>query len=82
MPRLSVAGSGGIKMGIQSALRAIMLLAGGNGHGEGNRTAVSHPADRPAGVGTDHAEADEKIVRASLVADEWDGTIALLARRA
>ena len=59
-----------------------MLLAGRNGCGEGISTAVTRPSDVPSGVGTDRAEADEKIVRASLVADEWDGTIALLSRRA
>ena len=75
-------GSGGIKMGIQNAIRGITLLAGRNRRGEGIRTAVSRPGDRRTGAGTDRAAADEKIVRASLVADEWDGTIALLSRRA
>lgn len=59
-----------------------MLLAGRNRRGGGNCTAASRPADVPTGVGADRAEADEKIVRASPVADEWDGTIALLTRRA
>ena len=58
-----------------------MLLAGRNGSYEGNRTAASRQDGGPMGVGTYRAEADEKIVRASLVADEWDGTIALLSRR-
>jgi hypothetical protein len=68
-------------MGIQSALRGIMLLAGRRRRGEGNCSGA-RPAVGPTRVGTDHADAFEKIVRASLVADEWDGTIALLARRA
>lgn len=76
-----MADSGGIKMGIQSALRGIMLLAGRNGCGEGVSTAITRTADVPTGVGTDRTEADEKFARASLVADEWDGTITLLSRR-
>lgn len=42
---------------------------------------AGRPGDRRTGVGSDRAEADEKFVRAGLVADEWDGTIALLSRR-
>jgi hypothetical protein len=66
LPRLSVAGSGGIKMGIQNAFRAIMLLAGRNGCDEGISTAVTRAADVPTGVGTGRTEADEKIVRQAL----------------
>jgi hypothetical protein len=43
-------------MGIQSALRGIMLLAGRNKHGEGNCSGA-RPADGPTCVGTNRADA-------------------------
>jgi hypothetical protein len=79
-------------MGIKSAFREIVQPAGRRRLAVGNRTAVLPPVGGTSGpkiwaraseaMGKDRFEADEKIIRAGLVADEWDGTTALLSRLA
>jgi hypothetical protein len=77
----------GNQMGIRSAFRIIVRQAAGaertdggladRGREEGPaaaRTAAAFP-------GFDRSEADEKIIRAGLVVDNWDGAVALLSRR-
>jgi hypothetical protein len=79
-------------MGIKSAFLEIVHPARRSGCAEGNGTSVRHPVDGQAvpriwtgtsgAMGENRSEAGEKIIRASLVADEWDGAIAILSRRA
>jgi hypothetical protein len=81
--------SWGNQMGIKSAFRTVVRCARRIG-----RTGFEGMADRgrveggpvaaptaAATVGFGSFEADEKIIRAGLVVDEWDGAVALLSRR-
>jgi hypothetical protein len=63
-------------------IRAIGTAAAGRADGR----PVFGPAAPETWTGTplpgrDDAGAGEKIIRAGLVVDEWDGTVALLSRR-
>jgi hypothetical protein len=90
LPRVAWRLFGGIKMGIRSAIQEKVHQARTSGRTEGNGTTARHPVEGPAvpGIRTGvsvamagaRSEAGEKMIRASLVADEWDGAIAFLSR--
>jgi hypothetical protein len=69
-------------MGIKSAFRDIVRQARRSGSAERDGRVSKTWTGASGAIGEDRAEADEKIIRASLVADEWDGALALFSRRA
>lgn len=75
-------------MGITSASRGTLQWVRRSGCADSNDTGASHLMDDGPKVvagtfmvtGRDSSEADEKMIRASLVADEWDGSNSWLSR--
>jgi hypothetical protein len=74
-------------MGIKSAFRTIVRQAartgrtGDGGLADGGREEGPAAARTAAAFpGFDRSEADEKIIRAGHVVDDWDGAVALLSR--
>ena len=69
-------------MGIKSAFLSIVHQARRSRSADRNGRVSKTWTEAPEAIGADRSEADEKIIRASLVADEWDGALALFSRRA